>query len=277
MILVRLHFAGMTGLLLLRQFSKALLFLFVFFYFQWNILGHFVWRHNSWAFDARKARGPWPNAWESSEGRDMLGLSVGWGHGCGRNASGHGLKAKKSSKMRVLTTALHSRDICDEQTWTSIYIYDIYIYIKSYGYSYSNYICICNIYVSNIIHIVHILILLLNFYFWIPFWNCHFALSFRSLSGCNRGCQRTDPTHPHGQGTETSDTWSSSPSLLNLESGMLPLDFQQISHNFQGLVIVDLLLPWFPCFICEFSGCLCCRTGATPRHHKNFEEPPGAK
>lgn len=31
LILVRLHFAGMTGLLLLRQFSKALLFLFVFF------------------------------------------------------------------------------------------------------------------------------------------------------------------------------------------------------------------------------------------------------
>ena len=163
--------------------------------------------------------------------------------------------------------------------WTNmnIYIYIIYIYIYIKSYSYSHIYIYVSLYVSNIIHIVHILILLLNFYFWIPFWNCHFALSFRSLSGCNRGCQRTDPTHPHGQGTETSDTWSSSPSLLNLESGMLPLNFQQISHNFQGLVIVDLLLPWFPCFIYEFSGCLCCRTGATPRHHKNFEEPPGAK
>lgn len=186
-----------------------------------------------------------------------------------------GSKRRNPPKWESLRQRYILDDICDEHSLMNIHIH-IYIY-TSYGYSYSNYICICNIYVSNIIHIVHILILLLNFYFWIPFWNCHFALSFRSLSGCNRGCQRTDPTHPHGQGTETSDTWSSSPSLLNLESGMLPLDFQQISHNFQGLVIVDLLLPWFPCFICEFSGCLCCRTGATPRHHKNFEEPPGAK
>ena len=85
-------------------------------------------------------------------------------------------------------------------TWMNIYIYIYIIWILLYNIYY--------IYTYTIIFKKnHILILLLNFYFWIPFWNCHLASSFRSLPGCNRGCQRTDPTHPHGQGTETSDTW----------------------------------------------------------------------